>query len=321
MDDTPADPVAAFLTELTNERTRETYGYTIRALIRDTGARHPADLTPEAILKWCTAARANNSVRSRATRIAAFLDWCARNDVPAPGPSILTDRRSPVRRYPPTYGKVQAQHPARWLTKEEAFTDLIDACKDGTVVGLRDEVAVRLGLTGMRATEIGTLPTGAVLRVNADPTVTWTGKGYKPRRIVAGPTLVGLIAQWLELYAASLDRALTPTDTLICRLHNTGRARTQLVEWGQPFSDARKAVHKIVSTRAALAGLGHVAPHDLRRSAAGILHHERAGDGGHRFDLLDIQKVLGHADPATTMRSYLDPMDTEVIGRAGAVLD
>jgi hypothetical protein len=39
------------------------------------------------------------------------------------------------------------------------------------------------------------------------------------------------------------------------------------------------------------------------------------------FDLLDIQKVLGHANPATTMRSYIDPLDTGVIRRAAQVLD
>ena len=44
-------------------------------------------------------------------------------------------------------------------------------------------------------------------------------------------------------------------------------------------------------------------------------------DGSHHFDLLDIQKVLGHSDPATTMRSYLDPLDTGVLSRAARVLD
>lgn len=44
-------------------------------------------------------------------------------------------------------------------------------------------------------------------------------------------------------------------------------------------------------------------------------------DGAHYFDLLDIQKVLGHANPATTMRSYIDPLDTGVIRRAAQVLD
>jgi hypothetical protein len=44
-------------------------------------------------------------------------------------------------------------------------------------------------------------------------------------------------------------------------------------------------------------------------------------DGAHHFDLLDMQKVLGHANPVTTMRSYIDPLDTGAIRRAAAVLD
>ncbi len=84
---------------------------------------------------------------------------------------------------------------------------------------------------------------------------------------------------------------------------------------------AYKTIHSLVTRRAEAAGLGHVAPHDLRRSAAGILHRCVAEDGAHYFDLLDIQKVLHHADPITTMRCYLDPLDTEVFDRAAAVLD
>jgi integrase len=64
-----------------------------------------------------------------------------------------------------------------------------------------------------------------------------------------------------------------------------------------------------------------MSPHDLRRTAAGILHRSTSEDGAHYFDLLDIQKVLGHANPATTMRSYIDPLDTGVIRRAANVLD
>ena len=81
------------------------------------------------------------------------------------------------------------------------------------------------------------------------------------------------------------------------------------------------SVENIVAKRAEMAGLGHVAPHDLRRTAAGLLHRSTGQDGSHHFDLLDIQKVLGHSDPATTMRSYLDPLDTAVLGRAASVLD
>jgi integrase len=77
----------------------------------------------------------------------------------------------------------------------------------------------------------------------------------------------------------------------------------------------------IVNGRAKAAGLGHVAPHDLRRTAAGILHNAKDSDGAHHFDLLDIQRVLGHSDPATTMRSYLEPMNTDVLDRAARFLD
>jgi integrase len=69
-----------------------------------------------------------------------------------------------------------------------------------------------------------------------------------------------------------------------------------------------------------LAGLGHVAPHDLRRTAASILHNARDDSGSHLFDLLDIQQVLGHTDPATTTRNYLEPLSTDVLDKTSAYL-
>ncbi len=79
------------------------------------------------------------------------------------------------------------------------------------------------------------------------------------------------------------------------------------------------SIAQLVLGRAEQAGLGHVSPHDLRRSAAGILHRAVSDDGAHYFDLLDIQKVLGHANPVTTMRRYIDPLDSGVIRRAARV--
>lgn len=64
-----------------------------------------------------------------------------------------------------------------------------------------------------------------------------------------------------------------------------------------------------------------MSPHDLRRTAAGILHRAKSADGGHLFDLRDIQQVLDHTDPATTQRSYLDPLDTGTKQRAAIYLD
>jgi len=76
-----------------------------------------------------------------------------------------------------------------------------------------------------------------------------------------------------------------------------------------------------VKRRAELSGLGRVAPHDLRRTTASILHADVTDDGAHRFDLLDIQQILDHADPATTMRCYITPISTGTKDRAGIILD
>lgn len=92
------------------------------------------------------------------------------------------------------------------------------------------------------------------------------------------------------------------------------------LSYGYPIAQAC-SVQRIVSIRAEQASVGHLSPNDLRRSAAGILHRATTGTGGHRFDLLDIQQVLGHKDPATTMRSYLDPLDNGVLERASTYLD
>ncbi|MHB8506492.1 MAG: hypothetical protein ACYDEN_12370, partial [Acidimicrobiales bacterium] len=58
-----------------------------------------------------------------------------------------------------------------------------------------------------------------------------------------------------------------------------------------------------MTRRAELAGLGYVA-HGLRRTAASIFHNATTPDGTHRYDLLDIQEIPDHANPATTQSSY-----------------
>jgi integrase len=262
---------------------------------------------------------ANNTVRQRLSCVRSFFGWCQRKGLISTDPTLELDvlRRS----YPRTYGKTQALHPARWLTRREAFEMLVPTCQDGTARGLRDEIALRLGLAGLRSSEITGLRVGN-LRLDAHPPrIEWLGKGRKPRYIVPGDALVDVIRTYLAAYGRGLRRPLIGSDPLLCR-EVIGAARQRgprRIDWGRPM--APRTFFAIVQARAKKAGLGHVSPHDLRRSAAGILHSERSADGGHLFDLLDIQKVLDHADPATTQRSYLDPLDTGMKQRASVVLD
>lgn len=264
---------------------------------------------------------ANNTVRARFMKAREFLRYCGEQGLPVPNldPAWRKVRKS----YPTTYGKVQAKNPARWLTKDEAFGKLLAACQDGTWLGSRDQLLCRLGLCGIRAHEIAALTVG-----DLDGTeLRWIGKGRRPRHIILGPTTAQLIRRWLRQYERQLGRPLRRTDPLICPgdrhacrtkeglpANHPGRIR-----WGQPTTT--RTVRDAVQRRATTAGLGHLGPHDLRRSAAGIMHKDTGNDGGHRFDLYDIQRVLGHADPATTQRAYLDQLDTDAQQRAGRLLD
>ncbi len=225
----------------------------------------------------------------------------------------LASRESPLRTYKRTYGKAQSANPGRWLTHDQAFGALLAAGNDGTLPGLRDELIIRLGLTGLRCSEIAGITVGAF---SQRPQITWTGKKSKPRRATAGATLLVVLDRHLDHYPG--HRRGSP---LICGIPQGSLASggPKRLLWGQGLD--RSGVFRAVQKRARLAGLGHVAPHDLRRSAAGILHRATDPHGAHHFDLLDIQRVLGHADPATTMRSYLEPIDNDVLDRAASVLD
>ncbi len=260
---------------------------------------------------------ANNTVRARLTAAMSFLRWCRENDLPALDPSRIARL---ARRYPKVYGKVQGHRPARWLTREEAYGRLVPACQDGTELGLRDELAIRLGLAGIRAAEIGSLRIGNLALAHTPPTIDWTGKARRPRHATIGREMLAVIHRYLAAYETAMGRPLRPSDPFLCRRLPGGKRGTRLM-WGRGWADPAASVWDTVTRRASLAGLGHVAPHDLRRTAAGILHRAVNENGAHYFDLLDIQKVLGHADPATTMKSYLDPMDNGVYDRAANFLD
>jgi integrase len=154
-----------------------------------------------------------------------------------------------------------------------------------------------------------------------DDQLRWIGKGNRQRSANPGPTLTALLARWQRQYERSIGRPVKPSDPILCKQPKgcpVDADRPELL-WGQAANAEILRRHLI--RRAQQADLGHVAPHDLRRSAASILHHATTNDGGHRFDLLDIQQVLGHADPATTMRSYIDHIDADTLKRAGEILD
>lgn len=249
---------------------------------------------------------ATTPVRQRMSTARTFLGWCLRRGLIDTDPSTELD---PLKKqYPKVYGKVQADNPARWLTDDEAHA-LVAACHDGTWIGSRDSLAIRLGLAGVRCTEAISMTWG---NLTPDGRLVWIGKGRRQRTVTPGPTFTECLVRWRRQYERKIGRPVAPTDPILCpevmgarRQGGPGR-----INFGHPMK--QRAFFQIVQKRSRAAGLGHVAPYDLRRTAAGILHNTKSADGGHIYDLLDIQKVLDHADPATTQRSYLTPMGHDV---------
>lgn len=306
-----------FLGRYSNRHSRTGVGCRLRGLFAYLGADHPAAVTENGLQEWITSGcPANNTVRNRLSTARTFYKWCVRTGLTENNPAAALDHLT--KSYPRTYGKVQASNPARWLTDQQAFGDLVAACGSGTDIGHRDELVIRLGLSGMRSAEIRTLTWSCLSLDCAVPSIAWTGKGNRPRHVAPGPNLVEALRSWRDTWTRRTGHHPEPHHYIVPPIL-PGDYTTHRLNFGS-IAGANN-VPRIVNSRAKLAGLGHVAPHDLRRTAAGLLHHATTQHGGHLFDLLDIQKVLGHSDPATTMRSYLDPIDTDVIDRAGAVLD
>ena len=275
---------------------------------------HPSQLTPTNLTIWFTHGNAaNNTVRARLATARTFLKWCYQTGHIDHSPVDLLPNIT--KQFPTTYGRAQAKNPARWLTADEA-AQLIDACKDRTWTGSRDQLIIRFGLLGIRAAEIAHMTWGNLL---PDGRLQWIGKARKQRTANPGPTLTDLLTRWRRRYEQAIGRPVAPSDPIICRQVSTRWAHLKDLQWGTAIT--QNSVQTIVNHRAQLAGLGHVAPHDLRRSAAGILHNTRTPNGAHVYDLLDIQRVLDHADPTTTMKAYLIPMGEQAKADAGRTLD
>jgi integrase len=276
---------------------------------------------------------ANNTVRQRISVLRMFVRWATRNSGLPIDLAEFEEVAARIRRnHPKIYGKKQGEHKARYLSYDEAYGTLLDACKDGTWTGSRDQLVIRLGLAGLRAAEIMHLQWG-----HYDPhenRITCPGKKNRPRTLAIGPKLTDLLSKWRRHYERQLDRPMAANDPIIiAHVHGSNHHRDDTtgkftglhpqLAYGQPIGPRNtNIIFRIITSRARIAGLGHVAPHDLRRTAANILHNAKTQDGAHLYDLLDIQQVLDHADPATTQRSYIDELTAnDTKARAANTLD
>ena len=141
--------------------------------------------------------------------------------------------------------------------------------------------------TGMRVTELATLPVAAL---RGDPEVILIrGKGGRERMVPLTAPARAAVARWLALRDGAL------ADSPLGRAVRGSGARWLFPARSAAGHTTRQAIHGMLAGLAAAAGLppGKVTPHVLRHAFATHLL-----DGG--ADLRAIQTLLGHADLGTT---------------------
>lgn len=233
------------------------------------------------------------SILSYRTCLRSFFSWAEYAGLVDKDPSAILTRTVRVKAQP------TRQH--YWLTSDEV-SDLFEACNGdpSRLRGLRDAVALGFGVfCGLRVHEISKLAWSDLNLRSAQLFV--VGKGGKAATLPTPHQLVDLLADWRREATEGLGRFPGREDRILYRMQSLGGTfasgkRELQMRWGTPYG--MSGVRDMVHLRGAAIGVPDLAPHDLRRTFAGILEE----DG---MTIRQISKMMRHGSVATTER-YLE---------------
>lgn len=184
--------------------------------------------------------------------------------------------------------KKQGRKTGNWLTIEQVTQLLHSIPTDLT--GCRDRalLAVLAGCALRRSELLSLKPTQIAQREGRWVFADVLGKGNKFRTVPIPAGVKARLDDWISQWDHALESGtLHAVVPLFCPIRRGGRR----LEWTKQLSES--AVAYIVRTRAESAGLGKLAPHDLRRTYAKVARKNKS-------DLDQIQVVLGHSNVSTT---------------------
>ena len=200
--------------------------------------------------------------------------------------------KSFLKVHPTDDDKIRPERVKRTLSPHEATALLGVWRNDNGDIGIRKDVMIRLLIyTGLRRSELVALRWSDINFEDMTITVRH-GKGDKER--------VAAIVDPSEGTAKAL-RSLRDAQggNYTHVFPSMTRGRTAI--WAADAPTVDQTVMRVVARTAELAGLGNLAPHDLRRT-----HITLALDNG--APLQDMRAQAGHANPSTTLR-YAQPSD------------
>ncbi len=191
------------------------------------------------------------------------------------------------------------QRPGRWLSKEEIHQIMLAARQIATSRNqeMRNHVVMTMLCTmALRRDELASARWGDLSTQNNRPVMQVHGKGRRTAVIDIPRPVLQALDNWRRVVAPGEQRPPAHS-ALVRRLWKGGRI--------SKFGLTPDGIWLIIDQASSYAGLGHVAPHDLRRSVAGALQ-----ESGVTID--KISRLLRHRNVAITER-YLSrlPMRNE----------
>ncbi|MBZ0300758.1 MAG: tyrosine-type recombinase/integrase [Anaerolineae bacterium] len=193
----------------------------------------------------------------------------------------------------------EGQRPGRWLAKDEIRLLMLAGRQIATSQNqeLRNHVVLTMLCTmALRRDELASARWGDLMTQNDRPIMRVHGKGRRTAMIDIPRPVLQALDHWRRV-AAPGELRPPAYSALVRRLWKGGRVSR--------FGLTPDGIWLIIDQASAHAGLGHVAPHDLRRSVAGALQ-----ESGVTID--KISRLLRHRNVAITER-YLSrlPMRNE----------
>ncbi|ABA24691.1 Phage integrase [Trichormus variabilis ATCC 29413] len=167
----------------------------------------------------------------------------------------------------------------RALSSDE-LGKLLNVCvEDESIFGVRDAAMLMILRVGLRRGEVVNLDL-ADLDLNEGSVKVRGGKGRKDRVVFFPESAIAYLQKWVKIRGDDSSPLLLPI------------SKSGNLVWRR-LSD--QAVLSIMLGRGEEAGIENFTPHDFRRTFAGDLL-----DAG--VDIVTVQKLMGHADPATTAK-------------------
>ena len=290
-----ANPTAAYLASL-GASSRRTQQVALRAAMAAISGRSTEQVTSAelALFPWHQLTAAHVAAMRAALEARYAPAMCNKTLAAVRGVlkaawrlGLMTaDEHARASDVPPVHG---SRLPAGRDISPGEIAALLQTCaKDKGPAGTRDAALIALGVTcGLRIAEAAGLEAA-----DYDPQtgrLVIRGKGGKERTAFAVNGAADALADWLTL------RGATP-GPLFCRILKGGAIVLA------PISTT--SLGRMLHGRAEEAGVDPFTWHDLRRTAAGDLLDAGA-------DIATVQRLLGHASPATTSRYDRRPEETK----------